>query len=121
MFIRIKNAQAAGHESVRFSYSQFKHEIVRALERGGFVGKAERKGKRIKKVLEVELISREKQSGLHGILLMSKPSRRMYTSYRELHPARRGGIILLSTPKGVMSGQEARKAKVGGQLIAEVW
>ena len=121
MLIRIKNAQRAKQEVVRIPYSQMKHEIARALERSGLVGASERKGKRIRKILDVILLYPEDKPAITGVKIISKPSRRLYASYRELYHAPRGGIVLLTTPKGVLSSVEARKEKVGGQLIAEVW
>jgi len=121
MLIRIKNAQIAGHTVVRLSYSKFKYEIARALEANGYVGAIDRKGKRIKKILEIALRYNEDKPAIHGIALISKPSNRMYASVKDLHSRRRGGIVIISTPKGVMSGKDARKQKVGGMLIAEVW
>lgn len=121
MFIRIKNAQIAGHAMVRMSYSKFKYEIARALEANGYVGAIERKGKRIKKILEIALRYNEDKPAIHGVTLISKPSNRMYASAKDLHAGRKGGIIIVSTPKGVMSGKDARRQKVGGMLIAEVW
>lgn len=122
MFIRIKNAQSAGRETVHIPYSKFKHEIARVLERSGFVGTVERRGKRVRKTLEIALHADEAASSIvHDVRFLSRPSRRAYISYRDIHPSRHGGIVILSTPRGVMTGDEARKAKVGGELIAEVW
>lgn len=121
MFIRIKNAQKAGHETVQFSYSKYKHEIAKALERKGYVGGIERKGKRVKKTLELKLQYRDGDPVVHGVRLISKPSRRLYVSCKELPASSHGGAIFLSTPKGVFTGEEARKEKVGGELVAEVW
>ena len=121
MLIRIKNAQRAGHMSVRLPYSKFKHEIAKALERAGYVGEIERRGKRVKKTLVIQLRYAKDQPAVTDVKLLSKPSQKLYTSYRELRASRTGGAIILSTPKGVMSRAEARKEKVGGQLIAEVW
>ena len=121
MLIRIKNAQAAKHEAVRIPYSLLKHEIAKALERSGMVGASERKGKRVRKILELQLRYPEGTPAIKEVRLISKPSRRLYASYRDLYRAPRGGVILLTTPRGVLSSVEARKQKVGGQLIAEVW
>ncbi|MBI2640772.1 MAG: 30S ribosomal protein S8 [Candidatus Sungbacteria bacterium] len=122
MFIRIKNAYRAGHKAVLIPYSKFKHEIAKVLERGGFTGKIERKGKRVRKVLEIALrYSGNGEPALGGVRLISKPSRRLYSSHRDLSRAREGGTLIISTPQGVMSGKEARKAKVGGEMIAEIW
>lgn len=121
MFIRIKNSGRAGHESVQIPYSKYKHEIAKVLERAGLVGKIERKGKRIRKTLEIQLISKSDKPAIGNVNLISKPSRRLYTPYKNLQKSRHGGILLVSTSKGIMTESEARKEKVGGQLIAEVW
>ena len=106
---------------VRLSHSKFKYEIARALEANGYVGKIERKGKRVRKILEIELRYTGALPAISGITLLSKPSNRLYAGAKDLNTGRKGGIILISTPKGVMSGKDARKQKVGGMLIAEVW
>ena len=121
MLIRIKNAQAAGHETVHIPYSRLKHEIAKVLERAGFVADTERRGKRVKKTLEVVLRGGKEAPAIRGVNLFSTPGRRLYRSYRELKPAPHGGIYILTTSKGVFSGAEARKEKAGGELIAEVW
>lgn len=122
MFIRIKNAQRAGKESVLVPYSKFKYEIAVLLHRAGFAGEAERRGKKTRKTIEVPLqYNKEGKPTISDIKLISRPSRRMYSSCRELKLSRRGGIIVVSTPQGVKSVEEALKAKVGGQLIAEIW
>lgn len=121
MLIRVKNAQIAGHDTVQIPYSRMKHEIARALERGGFIASAERKGKRARKFLEVGLIGGKENPALHGVRLISTPGRRVYQSYHDIRPASRGGVVLMTTSKGILSAPEARREKVGGQLIAEIW
>lgn len=121
LFIRIKNAAKARHETVQLPYSKFKHEIVRALERQHWIEGVEKKGKRIRKTLEMKLIYKEEQPIISDVKLISRPSRRLYASYKDLPRSRHGGLLLLSTSRGVMSSEEARKAKVGGELIAEIW
>lgn len=121
MFIRIKNAQRAGHESVQISHSKFKYEILKVLGRSGFVGKIERRGKRVRKTIDVALIYKDEVPMVNDVRLISKPSRRLYMPYKELDRPRHGGIIIISTSTGVMTSRDAKSAKVGGQLIAEVW
>ena len=120
MLIQLKNAQRAGHETVEISYSKFKYEIARVLERSGYVAKIERRGKRVKKLLEIGLMNKE-VGGVQNVRLISKPSRLLYSAWSDLTRSRQGGIIIVSTPKGVMNSAEAKKAHVGGTLIAEVW
>lgn len=121
MFIRIKNAYRAGHETVHIPFSKFKYELLKAIERSGFVNKVERKGKRVRKVLEAELKYKDEQPALGDVKLISKTSRRVYTHYKDIKLPKGGGVFLISTTKGVLTGAEARKAKVGGEIIAEIY
>lgn len=121
MLIRIKNASRRGHERVPIPYSRLKHEIAKVLERHGFLSGIERKGKRVRKILEVGLIGGKENPMIHDVALISKPSRRLYRASREMASARHGGVVIVSTPKGLLSAREARQANVGGEIIAEVW
>ncbi|OGZ97548.1 MAG: 30S ribosomal protein S8 [Candidatus Sungbacteria bacterium RIFCSPLOWO2_02_FULL_54_10] len=121
MLIRIKNAQTAGHDTALMPYSQLKQEIAKTLERAGFIAGTDRKGKRVRKILEVTLRGGKDAPAIRGVKLLSTPGLRRYLPYRELRRAPHGGMYILTTPKGVMSGSEARKQKVGGELIAEIW
>ena len=122
MLIRIKNAQTAGHETVQFPYSKFKYEIIRTLERAGFVKNIDKKGKRIKKTLEVGLNPKGSAKSISGVELISKPSRRLYAGYKKVTTNKNTGeALIISTSKGIMTGAEAAKSKLGGQLIARVW
>ncbi len=121
MFIRIKNAQRARHESVRIPHSKFKHEILKALFRHGFVGEIERRGKRVRKILQTTLVWRDGAPAVREVKMFSRPGRRLQIPYKKLRRAAHGGIIILSTSKGIMSEKEAYKEKIGGELIAEIW
>lgn len=122
MFIRIKNAQRAGHATVSISYSQFKHEIARALLRAKLVSNVERKGKKVKKNLILSLLySSQGQPRLKEVRLISRQGRRIYAPAREINSSQKGGAVIISTSKGVVTGAEARKERVGGEVVAEVW
>lgn len=121
MFIRIKNAQKARHETVQLPYSKFKYEIARVLERERWIGAIEKKGKRVRKTLEITLLYTAEEPRISNIKMISRPSLRLYAPQKELHKSRHGGVILLSTSHGVMSSREAYKANLGGALIAEIW
>ena len=122
MFIRIKNAQYAGHKTVSIPYSKFRYELVKTLERSGYIKDAERRGKRIKRFIEIELKYEDKVSAISGVRLLSRPSRRVFAHAKELRSiCRHGGIVVVSTSKGVMTHKEAMAVKIGGQLIAEIW
>ena len=121
--IRIKNAGAIKKASVSVPYSAFKMAIAEKLKDAGFVGPVEKKGKKVRKTLDVML--KYDAKGAHvisGVKRISKPGRRMYKSVLEIHPIRYGkGALVLSTPKGVLTDKEARKEKVGGEALFEIW
>ena len=122
MFIRIKNAYRAKHESVIIPHSNLKAEIARALKERGFIKEIEKKGKKVKKFMELVLSYKDGAPSILGLERVSKSSRRMYASKNELKTIRRGrGTFIISTSKGVMTREEALKAGLGGELIAKVW
>ena len=104
-------------------FSNFKYAIAEKLRDAGFVKGIEKKGKKIKKTLDITL--KYDDTGEHaikGVKRVSKPGRRMYKSVHEIVPVRYGyGSLVLSTPKGIMTDKEARKAKVGGEALFEIW
>lgn len=122
MLIRIKNAYRARHETVIVPYSKLKVEIARVLAERSYIGGVEKRGKKIRKYLELGLRYVDGQPAIREVRRVSKPSRRTYVARRALKPVRQGtGIVILSTSRGVMSDGEARKLKVGGEVICEVW
>ncbi|MDO8557380.1 MAG: 30S ribosomal protein S8 [Candidatus Jorgensenbacteria bacterium] len=119
LLIKIKNAQAAGKKPLKVRYSKMNLAIAELLCAHGFLKKAEVKGKSFKKIIEVDC---DVKSPIRGIKFLSKPSVRRYGGYRAMKPVKHGhGIIILSTPKGIMTGEMARRGKVGGELLCEIW
>ena len=132
MLNRIRNAQTIFHPMVIIPFSNLKYEIAKILEKEGFIKKIERKGRKEKKSLEVTLkyeqdISVGKKAGrmkpaISGLKRISKPSQRIYVRAKEIKSVRGGyGIAIISTPKGLMTNKEARKKKLGGEIICEIW
>ncbi|MGB9763133.1 MAG: 30S ribosomal protein S8 [Minisyncoccia bacterium] len=123
MITRIRNAQAVGKKTVIVPFSNFKWNILEVLKRYNFIGEIEKVGRGINKVIEIKLkYHRDKTPRINFIQRVSKPSRRIYLSYKELWPYRKGlGIRVISTPKGVMSDKEARKEHLGGEVILEIY
>lgn len=121
--IRIKNAGAIGKASVSIPYSALKMAIAEKLKDAGYVQAAEKKGKKVRKTLDVVL--KYDDSGAHvirGMRRVSKPGRRMYMGVHEIRPVRYGhGSIILSTPRGIVTDKEARKERVGGEVLFEIW
>lgn len=123
MFIRIKNAGQARKQSVSFSYSKIKMDIVKFLEKNGFVGEVSRRGKKNRRNIEAVLIYGDSGAGkISEIRRVSKPSRRVYRGWRELKPIKNGtGLYIISSPAGIIDDKQARKLKVGGEILGEVW
>jgi len=123
MFTKIRNAQAVKKETVLIPYSKLKMEIAKALLKNNYIKEINRRGKKNKKSIELVLAYDENGKGMINYIgRISKPSRRIYLSLKEIKPVRRGfGIMLLSTTKGILTDKEARKEKVGGEAICEIW
>jgi len=119
MLNRIKNAQAVDLATVDIPYSKLKYEIAKILERKGFIEKVERKGRSPKRIVGITLKYPKAISGLKRI---SKPGQRIYAQKKEIKRVHDGfGIAIISTSKGLMTNKEARKKKLGGEIICEIW
>jgi small subunit ribosomal protein S8 len=93
--------------------------VAEVLAERGFVKKVELKGKSYKKYLEIDLDGERK---IDGLRFLSKPSVRKYSGYRELKKVKSGyGTLVLTTPKGILTNERAKREKVGGQLLFEIW
>ncbi len=118
----IKNAEQARKESLSLPYAEFDFAVAKLLAENGFVKEAEKKTSGRKPAIEIKLKYRGGEPALTGFKIVSKPSRRFYAGYKELKPVHQGfGAAVLSTPSGVMTNKEARKNKVGGEYLFEVW
>ncbi len=125
MLTRIRNATAARHDTVLMPASKIKVAIANVLKEEGFIKDftvAIDEGKP-QPNLKVDLsYGGRKTPVLNGIQRVSKPGLRVYVQRREIPRVYGGlGIAILSTPKGVMSGQEARRNEVGGEVLCYVW
>ena len=119
---RIKNAQAVLHQTVDIPFSNLKYEIAKLLKKGGFLEKVEKKGKNTKRIIEVSLKYEEKKPAITGLYRISKPGQRIYVKAKKIRRVRGGyGFSIISTPKGLMTDKEARKQKLGGEVMCEVW
>lgn len=130
MLNRIRNALMVLHLTVSIPFSKLKYEIAKILEKEGFIEKVEKKGRKEKKVIEITLKKEEisEESGekmkpaISGLRRISKPGQRIYAGAKEIKKVRGGyGIAIISTPKGIMADKEARKKKLGGEIICEIW
>lgn len=123
MLTRIRNACMVRHTQVVMPSSKIKVEIAKILVKEGFVqgySVIEEKPQN-KLVLALKYTGRGK-SVITGIQRISKPGRRVYTGYKEIPWVRSGlGISIVSTPAGLLTGRNARRSKVGGEIICNVW
>jgi len=118
----IRNAQMAGKPEVSVPFSGIKFNIAQILEKNKFIDKAEKKGKKNGKFMSIVLKYDNKAPVISGLKRVSKPGQRIYLSAKEIKSVRGGyGIAIISTPKGLMTNKEARKQKLGGEVICEVW
>ena len=128
MLNRIRNAQAVLHPTVDVPFSKMKLEIAKLLEREGFAGKVETKGRAPQKVVKINLKykeekdSKEKTPAISGMKRVSKPGQRIYTDSKKIKLVRGGlGVAVISTSKGLMTGKQVKQQKVGGEILFEIW
>ena len=122
MLTRIRNALQAGHRTVTIPGSKTKRRIAEILQQEGYIEGFEwledgRQGN-----LDIQLRWVGDQPAIEGISRVSKPGQRRYAGSKQIPQVRNGlGIMVISTPKGMMTDRAARKAGVGGELICSVW
>ncbi len=128
MLTRIRNALMAGHTTVSMPTSKLKVSIAKILKEEGFISNYEVvDGKTAEqKVLRLRLKyigeRRERKPVISGLERVSRPGRRVYTGKREIPWVLSGmGVAIISTPKGVMTGQRARQLGVGGEVLCKIW
>ncbi|MEN9561197.1 MAG: hypothetical protein RIQ56_470 [Candidatus Parcubacteria bacterium] len=121
--IRLTNAGAVKQTVVSVPFSNFKLAIAEKLKDAGYIKAIEKKGKKVKKTLDVTLVyDQDGNHKIQGVKRISKPGRRMYKSVLEIIPVRYGhGALILSTPKGILTDKEAKKEKIGGEALFEIW
>ena len=120
---RIRNGITADHDVVEMPASTFKAEIARILREQGYIEDFAVEPGRVGQVLRVRLrYTEDRKPVITGLERMSKPGRRRYVGAGEVPKVLGGmGTTIVSTSRGVMTGHEARHAKVGGELVAKVW
>jgi len=123
MIIKIKNASLRGLLTVSFPLSKMTLSIAKLLEKEGYLKDVIVKGKKIQKTIEASLIYDEKkQPKVTDVKRVSKLSKRMYAGVSDIRPVRSGyGILVLTTPKGILTDKQARAEKVGGEVLFKIW
>jgi small subunit ribosomal protein S8 len=122
MLTRIRNAGSAGLKKVAMPGSSEKTAIAKVLKSEGYIADFAVTEDGAKRVLSIELKYANGKSVIEGIERVSKPSCRIHCGSREIPRVRNGlGTVILTTPAGVVSGREAAKANVGGEILCYVW
>jgi len=132
MLNRIRNAQAVFQSTVDIPFSKIKFEISKILAKEGFIESFDKKGGKNKKFIRITLRynkkmpaggeARQGRPAISGLKKISKPGQRIYLPYREIKKVKGGyGIAIISTSKGLMTDKEARRQKLGGEVICEIW
>lgn len=121
MLTSIRNAIAVKKSTVFVPFSKLKYEIAKLLEKEGFVEKIRKKGKK-RVFIEIDLKYSQEGPVIQGIKRISKPGQRIYLPYTKIKKVKAGyGIAIISTSRGLMTDREAKKRKLGGEIICEIW
>lgn len=128
MLTRVRNAVIAGHSTVALPNSKLKTAIAKILKEEGYISGYEVVDGQtpVHKILRIRLKyvgeRRERRPVISGLERISRPGRRVYTGKKDIPWVLSGmGIAIISTPKGVMTGQRARQLGVGGEVLCQVW
>lgn len=118
MLVTIKNGYMANLPRVVLPHSKFKLEIIKVLEKENYIGKVEK----VENKIEIELLYENQKPKINQIKKVSKLGLRIYSNSKKIPQVWGGkGLVIVTTPQGVMTGKEARAKKLGGEVICKVW
>lgn len=123
LLTRIMNGQAAKKKAVKAPFATMDLAVAELLAKHGYLAGVAKKGRMPRRVLELTLrYGEDGAPAIRSVRFVSVPSRRISAGYRDLRPVKQGyGLSVLSTPQGIMTGADARKHKVGGVVLFEIW
>jgi small subunit ribosomal protein S8 len=122
MLTRIRNAIMVSKDSVGMPYSKIKENVAKLLKANSFVDDVKIEGEGIAKKLVIQINATSSNARITEIERLSRPGKRAYASADNIPIVKRGrGIVIISTSKGLMTGDEAKKTRVGGELICKVY
>lgn len=123
LLTRMRNAQRVKHSSVVVKHSKANASILGILKERGFIRDFQEVGEKHEKNIVVNLKYTEDGKGvIEEMQRISRPSRRVYSSYQDLPKVRNGlGVVVVSTSKGLLTDQAARQQKIGGELVLQIW
>ena len=122
MFTRIRNAIAVRKNEVSLPHSNIKESVARLLQESNFVDNVSVSDARVGKTLTVKINDESSNARITEIVRLSKPGRRYYVNAQEIPVVKRGrGLVIVSTSKGLMTGDKAKSEHIGGELICRVY
>ena len=122
LITRIRNAILVGKNEIRVPTSKLKVAVAEGLKKGGYIAEVEVEDAEPRGILHVTINQPGEIAKISEISKVSKPGRRVYASADEIPKVKSGrGIVLVSTSKGIMSGEEARKNRLGGEILIKVY
>lgn len=122
MFTRIRNAIAVSKNQVNMPHSKIKEAVARLLLDGNFISDVKVTDATVGKTLTITINAESANARITEIVRMSKPGRRSYVNSKEIPVVKRGrGIVIVSTSRGLMTGDQARTEHIGGELICKVY
>jgi small subunit ribosomal protein S8 len=122
MLTRVRNAIAVGKNEVSLPHSNIKENVAISLKNNGFLHDVRVEDLSVGKRLHITINLDGENARITEIKRLSKPGRRAYTNAREVPQVKRGrGVLIISTSKGLMTGEEAKQQGVGGELICQVY
>jgi small subunit ribosomal protein S8 len=122
MLSRIRNAAAVGKPRIVLPHSKIKQTVAQQLVKAGYIADTKVIEQQPQSLLEITIFEDGKAPVITEIVRMSSPGRRMYAKADEIPRVKNGrGVVLVSTSKGVMTGQDAFKQRLGGELICKVY
>lgn len=123
MLTRVRNAAQARHPSVEVPYSKVKLAIAKIMDQEGYISGLDVRDEGNRKFLRLQLkYDAERRPVVNGLRRVSRPGLRVYAGMHDLPRVLGGlGTVVVSTNRGIMTGREARRRHLGGELVAEIW
>lgn len=122
MFTRIRNAIAVRKNEVSLPHSNIKESVARLLQQSNFLDNVSVSDAPVGKTLTIKINNEDSNTRITEIVRLSKPGRRYYVNAKEIPVVKRGrGLVILSTSRGLMTGDQAKTERVGGELICKVY
>ncbi len=122
MLTRIRNALAVRQDEVRMPYSKIKHSVADILAANKYISSTSVEGEGVEKALVLTILSSNGVSPITELSRVSKPGRRVYAKVNDIPVIKQGrGIVIVSTSKGIMTGNEAKTKMLGGEVLCKIY